>query len=371
MVNDTQINKFYQDENLFLDTMNISVKKVIPYKFSGKLIKIFSLPNNELFSLLVSLIYAIIFILFSLLINQIFSIQLNSIGLLAIIIPNLLAGLMIWIIRIVEKMIFIKNIDYYKKIPKNKKGYLEATQFFTENFKERKQLRMMIVFAVLFLFTSVILVADLKLINNNFGFFIGITNFGFWIGNGAYFAIKLPFLARTIINNGITLYPFEPGKSKIINIAMKAIGNLALGTGIAASSIMFLIIYSSPWDKNFTFYLSLVWLIFIWGLVSYTYVFPYSCLSKAIENEKITQINRINLLIDKFSQKIETLSIEELEKLQKMVELRRILLESDISPFQSSSLRKYIISMFLPAFSFFIGSFDTFQLLYKMIILNK
>ncbi len=341
--------------------MNVAKAKVIVYAIFAKACQLVRLKNTPLAGGLIALGISIVVCLATWLINRIASLPISVSDLLNLLIPALVTGVCLWLVRVVEESMLIKNMNLFTEMPADEETFLVFIQDFRAKFRYTPQILFAVLFGVIGLLTAIAVCAGFSELARNIGFFTGITLASAAIGVGAYFAIMLPTIVVTLANHRVVLFPYNPAQSKMVVAGMSIVGNLTLGTGIAATIIMVLLFVGNPWGMQTTFWVALIWLAFIWGLTTYTFVIPFVYMSKAIVREKQLQIERINGLIKQLDDRLSALNKDELEQLQKLIELRQQICQTRNSPVETSSFRDYITSLIIPTVSFVIGSFDTLR----------
>jgi len=121
-----------------------------------------------------------------------------------------------------------------------------------------------------------------------------------------------------------------------------------------------------PWNDRTTFWVAFCWLIFVWGVTTYTFVYPHYYIAKGIQLEKNHQCNRLDLIIKTYQAQIAELTTEQIEKMQKLIELREKISATKNSPLDLSKLTQYFTSLILPTTSFILGVIDI-PILHKLL----
>jgi hypothetical protein len=348
-------------ETELLSVMQVAKDSVIVYRILTTLGKRFRLKGSSISDMFIALVISLLIWLVTWIANRIIGMPITSDEAVSLIIPSLLAGMGIWLIKVVEEAIFVRNMKLFAEMPADEESFVAFTNDFRLKFRFLPQFLFAMLFAILGVITALVLSSSFPAFVGNTGFYIGIFFASATIGIGAYFALMLPTIVVTIASHRVVLYPYNPAQSKVVQAGMDIIGRLTLGTGIAATAIMVLLFVANPWGQQLTFWISLSWLVFIWVLTTYTFILPFHVMSMAIVKEKQIQLERLSAIIDRYHKRLEDLSIDELNRLKELIELRQNLFRSKNSPIETSSVRDYLTSLILPTFSFFVGSYETLQ----------
>jgi len=239
-------------------------------------------------------------------------------------------------------------------------GYDQLAKWFESKFRFLPQLIISLSFGCLGLVSVILLLNNTPSAKQVLGIYLCTFLGMFGIGNGAYFALFMPTLVKTASEIRLNLYPYDPAKSKAVQVASSAYGVLTLGVGTAATVVMVLIFIFQPWQRSTTYLVTFAWLIIVYGLTAYTFVYPHVYISVGIEKEKRLQLDRLEILVRTYQEKIEDLSPDELDRMEKWIELRNQISQAKATPLRFSVWKNYITAVLLPTATFFL-SFVDFQ----------
>lgn len=342
-----------------LETMTKASQNVIAFLIIKKISNWLKLQDTFTVPIIASLVFSVIIWSMSWIINRLFNVPISMLEASQLMIPALLAGFLTWLIKVVEEVIFIGNFNFLMDLAVTKEGIKELNVWFKKNFILAPQ------YALFFILGIIGIASSTQMINNNlgnlqnhYGIYVGIFFCAGAIGQGTYFALMLPTIVMTASKHRLNLYPYNPVKSPTVNVASSVFGILALGTSVAATSIMILILSTNPWGNETTRSIALGWLIYIWSVSSYTFLFPHYFIYKGILEEKRFQLNKLDMVIKDYQSRIENLEKEDLEKLKQLIELREKLASTRNSPIDMSGWGQYLTSLIFPALSFIGGVFD-------------
>lgn len=345
--------------------MHRAKKNVLSYSILFRVGRFLRLPDSKAGDGASAFVVSLLIWLVLWIVNRIAGVKISWQDAMTLFIPAVFTGVCLLLVKAVEEDIFVHNMVSLSEMPADEEGYQAMAKELSLIFRKVPQVIFALFFGCVGLLTAIYLCLGFPNLAKNVGFFIGIFLASASIGIGAYFAILLPILIRTVASHRVCLFPYNPAQSKIVSVGMSITSGLTLGTGIAAALIMILLLVTNPWGKQTTFWIALAWLIFIWGLTTYTFAVPFSAMSKAIVREKMAQMERLSRLVDQYDSRIGELNNDELEKLQQLINMRRDIFNSKNTPVETSSLKDYITSLILPTLSFAIGSYDTLAELVK------
>lgn len=290
------------------------------------------------------------------LINRITRIPITGLEALILLAPAFLTGLNLFIIKVVSERILLQNLELLSDIPADEECYKNFSRDFRNLFKPKWQIIFALLFSVLGVATAISLSSRYTILTMNFGFYVGMIFASITIGFGAYFDFVFPKVFRTLANNHLVFYSYNPAQSRVVKGGMRIINQVTLGTGIIAMAIMIILFIINPWNNQLTFIIALSWLIFSWGLTSYTYLIPSKHISSAILREKQFQLDRLDNIIQKFDLRLGSLNENEMDRLTHLIDLREGISRSNSTALDLFSLSKYFTSLILPTISFVIGA---------------
>ena len=204
-----------------------------------------------------------------------------------------------------------------------------------------------------------VLLAKFPNVRNDFGFIFAAFCGLFAIGNGVYSAMVIPMLSITLSKYRLKLYPFDPSSTETLQEITGAFGKLALATGIFSTVLIIIVFLLRPIQTNIA--LASFWLVVGWGTAIYSFVFPVQNLAKAVKKEKKIQLEEIENSILILHRRIDTLSKEELERLETFIKMRQTLYSANNNPLNFSSVRDFVVSLLLPFASFVVGIFGIME----------
>jgi hypothetical protein len=97
---------------------------------------------------------------------------------------------------------------------------------------------------------------------------------------------------------------------------------------------------------------------YIFGVSSYTFLFPHYFLYKCILEEKRFQLNKLDIIIKAYQSRLDDLSREELERMKQFIELREKISSTKNSLIDPSGWSQYLTSLIFPTLSFIGGTVD-------------
>jgi hypothetical protein len=280
----------------------------------------------------------------------------------ALAVPSLLAGLFVWLIKIVEDIAFVGNMKNVVELPYNEEGFLQIGSWFKKVFRIRPQLYFCIGFGVLSVITSYFLLLDFPELHKNLGLYFCIFIAFSSIGDGAYAALFIPTMVKVASETRLNLYPYDPIRSKAVSVANQAFGSITLGTGLVATIVMILLFVIHPWGEIKTFWIAMGWLVIVWGVTTYSFVYPHYFISKGILFEKRIQLESLDNQIYRLTSKIgKNITLEEIGILEKYILLREKIYSANNSSIDIAAFRNYLTSLILPSVSFGIGAIETIK----------
>lgn len=270
--------------------------------------------------------------------------------------PSSLMATSVWLVDFVEERIFTNQIAHVLRLPEEEAGFRALIGWFRRTFSWVRQL----IFSALFGFVGVISIKEILSARyaqfaDNLGVDFAVFSAMAAIANGAYFALAIPTVAKVASQHRLNLYPLDPARSFAVRLASRTFGQLTLFTGIAASLIMVSILLLEPWTRSATFGIAILWLLFVWIVTSHTFVLPIHFVNRAIAEEKRLQLDRLDRNISPLHGRLERLSIDELDRLHTLNELRERLARATTWPVPIDAWIRYFTSLMAPAASLLVG----------------
>jgi len=321
----------------------------------NRIINLLHLKNNASAAVIATLMLSTLIFVFAWLMNALVGLPISLMSNWPLIIPALLAGLAFFIVKVLHDSILPPNRERIARFPADTDSLLAFRNWFKKGFRVRRQIAFSIFFAVFAVLTTRILSRDFPTLQTNLGLYVGVFCGIFAIGNGGYCAWIIPTLASTGSSCRMNLFPYNPASTTAIRIASAGFGKLALANGIVATLVILLIFAFRPWQGRMTLQIALIWLLVGWGVVTYSFAFPQYHLAKIISQEKHRQIERLEVLIEAYHNRLEDLSDKEIDKMQKLIDLRDRIFMSNDSAIDLGAWRDYISSIVLPLASFVTG----------------
>ena len=258
--------------------------------------------------------------------------------------PAFLAGLCLWLVKIVDERVFISQEQLVVKLPAGKDGFEGLQRWFERIFTYRRQVVACVALGLVGLLSARALYTNFPLLSDDLGINVATFLAMAAVGNGAYFALTVPTVARTASQYRLNLYPYDPARSTAVRLASYTFGQLALGTGVAASVIMFLIFILEPWGKQTTLQVAFAWLIFVWALTCYAFIFPNFYVQKGIAKEKQLQLDYLEGAVRRLHERFDQLSLEELDRLRTLIDLRDRVSHASTSPIPFRAWADFLFS---------------------------
>jgi hypothetical protein len=273
--------------------------------------------------------------------------------LLILYIPALFTGLAFWVVKCMHDITLVPNRERLSVFPYDSDGLEKLIKWFQRKFLISHQLFLSLVFSLSATISLHVLLASFPKIRNDMGFIFAAFCGLFAIGNGVYSAIVIPTLSNTLSKHRLNLYPFDPSNTETLQEITNAFGKLALATGVFSTALIIIIFLLRPLQTNIA--LASFWLFVGWGTSIYSFVFPVQNLAKAVRKEKKVQLDSIESSILNLHKRIDTLSKEELERLDMLIKMRKTLYSANNNPLNISAVRDFIVSLLLPFASFMVG----------------
>ena len=95
--------------------------------------------------------------------------------------------------------------------------------------------------------------------------------------------------------------------------------------------------------------------MFVWSLTTYTFAFAHYYIQKGIENERRIQLNKLESIVRAYQERISDLTVDELDRMTKFIDLRDVISGAKESPLRFSVWRDYVTSLIFPTCSFVFG----------------
>lgn len=183
----------------------------------------------------------------------------------------------------------------------------------------------------------------------------------FAIGHGAYCAIVIPTLVRTINKADVQLFWLSPADTSWIRDASSIFTRLSLADAFTAAFCIFGLFFFAPLEILTTKVVALVWLIIgIVGLL-YTFFYPHRFLKLAIKSEKKNQLAKLQSIITSYEERLKELSEDDLKRLKEYIGLHEKLVASRETALNVSKWLSLIPSLAVPTITFFVGAFGLWK----------
>ena len=332
--------------------------KVLSCAILNLLIQWSCLPRNALVANGVALMLSASVWVLTWIVNRVarLPVSLAEAGLLMI--PALLAGLALLVVKVLHDVILPPSRAHIARLPAEQEGFDALKNWFKASFALGRQIVFSVIVGLLAMLTIRVLSTSFPAVRGNTGIHVGAFLGMFAVGNGVYCALVIPTLASAASKHRMNLYPYDPASSTGVRMAGSAFGKLSLANGLVATVVIALLFALHPWEAQPTFVVALAWLLAGWSAVTYSFVFPNYHIATAISREKQIQLEKLESVIRSYNARVGELSAKDLDKLQKLVELRDGVHKTRNWAIDPGAWREYISSLVLPFLSFVIGVAD-------------
>ncbi len=348
-------------EKELLATMDIAKSNVLSYMLIEKIAHKFNKKPTLFMTTLISFLLAVLVFLISLSVDFIFGKPISLDQIIGLAISAFLAGAFIWVLKVAEDIAFLGNMKDILALPAEEDGFQKLNDWFREIFRFKPQFIWALSFGICSVISAWFLFRGFHRLASSFGIYIGVFIVFFIIGIGAHAALSLPSLVKVASKTRLNLYAFDPVKSRAVKIANKAYGLITLGTGFVATVVMMMLFILNPWGEQRTFWIAAGWLVIVWGVTLYSFIYPHYYVTQGILFEKQNQLEILDQQIEKLSERLASLSPDEISRLEKYIELREKVFLSKNTSIDISSFWNFITSMVLPAVSFVLGGLDVIK----------